>query len=963
MKNRIILIVGIFLLSLQLGAQISQLPHLEDFESEFQCPVGCIPICNLKGSWKNVGGDNFDWSSDKAGTGTGGTGPSVDHTRGDKYGHYIYLETSCDQQGYPSKRVDLVSSYYDFTNIPGGRLRLAAWYHMYGANMGYLHFDVDTTRGQGNWINDFVTSWTDNQNLWQRKEINLDNFIGKDSVRFRFRGITGTYADSDMALDDILVYEPSDIDLGIMGIASQEFSCGLSNAEQVTVLISNYGLLGLNPGDTIPVSYQVNNQAPVEENFVLNVPFPVGGFQIFTFTTTTNMSAFQVYDITARTLHPQDGLQFNDEDRVSIRNHPIINQFPYDEDFENGDGGWLCDGTNNSWVLGDPGKTVINSPASGWNCWTTGWLNSQYPNGEYSWVQSPCFNFTGICRPEIRFSSIWENEFSWDGAVLAYSTNQGTNWYRLGNWNTPTNWYNDNTINARPGNQTQGWSGSVADSNGSGGWVISHNRMQFLSNKASVSFRIFFASDFSNRGEGFAFDDIQISNGVYLGRDISFCMPGSTTISVQNSIAGDNFLWSTGATTSSITVTSPGKYWVRVTNNSTCTTSDTIEVVGVNSSYAVSLGADTSVCGGLWLDGGSLPGAVYHWSNGDSVRNSLITSSGAYWVDVTTPCGIVRSDTIQVTVLAVAHVNLGSDSAVCGSYLLDAGNGGATYQWSTGDTGRYLLADTSGSYSVLVTAANGCQSVDTVDLAVNPVPQVDIGPADSAICFGETLCLAAGNTPGWTYHWSTGSTQATLCVAQNGKYFVAVTNPFSCTSRDTLTLTLQGAPEAHMIIDTSGCPIVNFIDNSSQGTPNAWLWRFGDGTTDTVQFPTHNYSAAGQGTYLVTLISSNDCGSDSIQDVVQINCSIGLNEIVEGGIHLYPNPNSGRFFLWFNEIDLQQGSLEIFDLNGRQIKSFPLNQVAKGEKREFQLKGITPGLYLARLNGVEKSFFWKIQVE
>ena len=218
MRKIATILLGMILTAAMCPAQISLFPHFVDFEDEFQCPVGCIPVCNLQGPWENVSGDDFDWTSDKGGTGTGGTGPATDHTFGSKTGHYLYIESSCNNLGYPSKRVDLQSGYYDFTNITGAQLKLSAWYHMYGANMGDLHFDVDTTQGQGNWINNFVPLWTDNLNQWQRKEIDLSALIGIDSVKFRIRCVTGNLYRSDMALDDIMVYEPSVVDVGVTDI-------------------------------------------------------------------------------------------------------------------------------------------------------------------------------------------------------------------------------------------------------------------------------------------------------------------------------------------------------------------------------------------------------------------------------------------------------------------------------------------------------------------------------------------------------------------------------------------------------------------------------------------------------------------------------------------------------------------------------------------------------------------------
>ena len=72
-----------------------------------------------------------------------------------------------------------------------------------------------------------------------------------------------------------------------------------------------------------------------------------------------------------------------------------------------------------------------------------------------------------------------------------------------------------------------------------------------------------------------------------------------------------------------------------------------------------------------------------------------------------------------------------------------------------------------------------------------------------------------------------------------------------------------GAPVAHF----TGTPItgpapltVNFIDQST-GTPTSWAWDFGDGTTSTVQNPSHTYAAVGA--YTVSLTATNASGSNT----------------------------------------------------------------------------------------------------
>ncbi len=184
-----------------------------------------------------------------------------------------------------------------------------------------------------------------------------------------------------------------------------------------------------------------------------------------------------------------------------------INSFPYLEDFENGNGGWIPGGSG-TWTLGTPAKNVINSAASGSNSYITGGLSGQYSPNENSFVRSPEFDFTTLQQPIIQMNVWWNSEFSWDGAVLQSSTNNGGTWQNVGNLNDPNNWYNDNTINGNPGGQQTGWTGAGA--NGSGGWVQAKNSMNSLIGQSSVLLRIAFGSDASVQDDGFAFDDIVI---------------------------------------------------------------------------------------------------------------------------------------------------------------------------------------------------------------------------------------------------------------------------------------------------------------------------------------------------------------------------------------------------------------------------------------------------------------------
>ncbi|MEN9332734.1 MAG: hypothetical protein RLZZ94_1824, partial [Bacteroidota bacterium] len=93
-----------------------------------------------------------------------------------------------------------------------------------------------------------------------------------------------------------------------------------------------------------------------------------------------------------------------------------ITTFPYNQDFENSDGGWTVGGTNSDWAWGAPVKSTINAASSGAKCWISGNLSgSSYNGGEKSYVESPCFDFTSMANPIIKFSIFWDTERQYDG--------------------------------------------------------------------------------------------------------------------------------------------------------------------------------------------------------------------------------------------------------------------------------------------------------------------------------------------------------------------------------------------------------------------------------------------------------------------------------------------------------------------------------------------------------------------
>jgi len=183
---------------------LETLPYSENFETFVNCATtnDCeVTQCGLANGWQNqlnLVADDIDWRTNEGSTPSADTGPDLDHNPGTASGNYLYLEASACF----NKEAVAVSPCFDLTGSTMPELKF--WYHMYGADMGELHLDVFANDV---WTNDVIPAISGNQgNLWHQATVNLSAFTG-GIINIRFRGNTGTNFMSDVAIDDINIFE------------------------------------------------------------------------------------------------------------------------------------------------------------------------------------------------------------------------------------------------------------------------------------------------------------------------------------------------------------------------------------------------------------------------------------------------------------------------------------------------------------------------------------------------------------------------------------------------------------------------------------------------------------------------------------------------------------------------------------------------------------------------------------
>ncbi|CAN5634620.1 hypothetical protein BH11BAC2_BH11BAC2_14330 [soil metagenome] len=133
-----------------------------------------------------------------------------------------------------------------------------------------------------------------------------------------------------------------------------------------------------------------------------------------------------------------------------------------------------------------------------------------------------------------------------------------------------------------------------------------------------------------------------------LGPDTILCEASSLILTNHTVDVFDKYLWSTGETTSSIEINTPGKYWLQVNDN--CEQNvlvDTIEIVW-SKVIAPDLGSDLFLCDNESIVLKSTPcdSCNYLWSNGSIADAIEVEAAGIYWLKITNNDGCSVTDSV-----------------------------------------------------------------------------------------------------------------------------------------------------------------------------------------------------------------------------------------------------------------------------------------------------------------------------
>jgi gliding motility-associated-like protein len=294
----------------------------------------------------------------------------------------------------------------------------------------------------------------------------------------------------------------------------------------------------------------------------------------------------------------------------------------------------------------------------------------------------------------------------------------------------------------------------------------------------------------------------------------------------------------------------------------------------------------------------STGGATYLWYFGDGTTSTATSPSHVYATAnvftvklvVTSANGCKDSVTRIINVYPKPTAAFTTPAPQCifnnNFSFVNTSTGGATYLWHFGDgttstatnpTHSYATANTF-TVKLVITSANGCKDSVSNILNVYPKP-IPAFTTTTPQCFStNNFAFVNTSTGAATYLWYFGDGTTSTAINPTHSYTAAnaytvklvVTSVNGCKDSIVRAINVFANPVATFISPASQCFSNNnfsFVNNSIGAA--SYLWYFGDGTTSTLQNPTHSYTTANAFTVKLVVTNTNGC-KDSMTSVVNV---------------------------------------------------------------------------------------------
>lgn len=205
-------------------------------------------------------------------------------------------------------------------------------------------------------------------------------------------------------------------------------------------------------------------------------------------------------------------------------------------------------------------------------------------------------------------------------------------------------------------------------------------------------------------------------------------------------------------------------------------------------------------------------------------------------------------------------------------------SGALTYAWTPAaglntTTGATVVATPTVTTTYYVTGydANNCSDTDSITLEVNASPIVSI-TGDTVICAGDsTMLLTSGGTD---YLWKPlflTDSSVTVNPPNTTPYTVVVTNAAGCVDSAGVTVIVNPLPVAQFSAPAVCRNQPSVFSNTSTGNISSWNWNYDDGSTASIQSPSHTYATCDSFSVSLAVTTVDGC-VDTTENTVVVHC-------------------------------------------------------------------------------------------
>lgn len=344
---------------------------------------------------------------------------------------------------------------------------------------------------------------------------------------------------------------------------------------------------------------------------------------------------------------------------------------------------------------------------------------------------------------------------------------------------------------------------------------------------------------------------------------------------VATGVGPFTYVWSpNGSTTTSATGLCAGLHFVTVTDANSCITIDSVNIQdppALQANAIVTNASCNGICDGSITanaSGGNGGPYTYQWLPGNQTTATITgLCVGSYSVIITDSQGCV--DTLALNVLGnttiaftTSSTNINCSNLCTGSAtIINLVGGTAPYTYNWTPSGQFTPTATglcAGTYTAMVTDANGCFTTQLVTITATPA--IAVAPAvtqpSCGLCNGQIVLNPSGGTAPFTYVWSNGQTTATVTGICAGLYQVTVTDANGCSQTFNIPISNPGAPNPNVVTTSPSCfgPCTGTATSTPTGgtAPYTYNWLPGGQTTSSV-------NGLCAGTYFIQVIDANGC--------------------------------------------------------------------------------------------------------